>query len=289
MEFNNREIALGIYLAIIIIIALSKKDIRKSVSDLLKVFFSGKLLIVFGVILIYVIFSLILLAKFEYWDISLLKGTMLWFLFTSLVLISKVNKKSEQDDFLKSIIIANFQIIVLLEFISNLFVFDLLVEMILQPVLFVVAGIIAFSENDNKAREVKVLFEWVLSFLGVLLLVFTVYNIFDNLESVLTIDNLRDILLPPTLTLLFIPFIYLLALYIKYEIYFIRLNHLNQNNPLNFYAKLRILLFFNFRLKKFIRFSRRHTTIDYQTKKDVNNILKNHGISRCSSRTPPYM
>lgn len=279
MELNNREIAICIYIGILAILFLKKKDIRESVINLLKIFFSDKLRIVFELNLIYFLSSLLFLAIIDYWDISLLKGSILWFLFTSIAFMPKIFMESEKEDFIKNIVISSLTIVVLLEYLSNLFVFDLLLELFLQPVLFTIVAIIAFSETDSKYAKVKTLFEWVLSILGLIIIIFATYNLFENIELVFTIDNLKEFTLPPILTILYLPFIYFLALYAKYEYYFVKLNHINKDNPLNSYVKYKIVLFCNVRLRKLIRFTKDYPVLEYKTKDDVKNIFKNYGIT----------
>ncbi|MCF6271383.1 MAG: hypothetical protein L3J41_16855 [Melioribacteraceae bacterium] len=283
MELNNREISLLILFGIVALFGLRDSKIRTSFFNVLKVIFSDKLLVIFELNLLYILIILILLSSVGFWNFSMLKGTILWVLFTSIVLILNVFKKSEEDGFLRAIILSNFKIIVFLEYLGSLFVFDLLIELILQPVLFFITVTIGLSEGESKLAKVKVFFEVVLSILGVLLILFSIYNLFENMESIVTIDRLKDFTLPPILTLIYIPFIYILAFYGKYEIYFNRLDYINRGNPLNSYAKFRVILFCNIRLRKLIQFSRKHPTMEYKTKNDIKEIFKNFKLTQLAT------
>jgi hypothetical protein len=275
VELNNREIALLVIVGILIIPALFKKIIRESVINLLKIFFSGNLQIIFKLSLIYILCSLIFLSKINFWDFALLKGTLIWIIFASFALMLNVNKSSNEDYFIKKIIISNFKVIILIEFISNLFVFSFIVELILQTILVFVGLMLAVSETESKFEVVHKIFNSLASFLGISIFTYTIYSIVDNFDKVFTVDNFRDLILPIILTILYMPFIYILALYAKYEIYFVRLNHINRGNKLNSYAKTKMLLKLNIRLRKLVQFTRNYPVMHYSSKEEIRDIFKN--------------
>ena len=84
--FNNREIATAIWLLVIFILMLFKRDIRKSILDVFKAFFKIKILSSIFFLIAYTAGIVFVLYQINFWNISLLKDTVVWFCFTAIVL-----------------------------------------------------------------------------------------------------------------------------------------------------------------------------------------------------------
>ena len=98
-----------------------------------------------------------------------------------------------------------------LEFVVNLNVFDLWVELVLVPVLVIVSMLIAYSSTNAEHKRVESLLTYIAGFFGIIILGFTLYSILTDLQAFASVDNLRDLLLAPVFTVAFLPFIYLKA------------------------------------------------------------------------------
>lgn len=70
----------------------------------------------------------------------------------------------------------------------------------------------------------KKLSEGILLIVGLVLLIYGVANMVIEYRTSGNLDFLRGFLLPPSLTIVFIPFLYFLVLYIAYDLVFRRLN-----------------------------------------------------------------
>lgn len=84
--FNSREIAIAIWLAVIVVVAVYFKNIRKSAVDVPKAFFTPKLFIPLLVSFLPAILVIVTLANFKLWDLSVLKETSYWIIGTGLVM-----------------------------------------------------------------------------------------------------------------------------------------------------------------------------------------------------------
>jgi hypothetical protein len=85
---------------------------------------------------------------------------------------------------------------------------------------------------------------------------------------------LRDLLLPPLFTIAFLPFMYLIALFLKYENVFTRIDIVNTNSELARYTKRRILAACRFNLRKLSKLSWRSRILRVTCKNDVAALLQ---------------
>lgn len=93
----------------------------------------------------------------------------------------------------------------------------------------------------------------------------------------MTSQNLKTLILPPLLTVAFIPFVYLFALIITYETLFVRLSIFNKNNPdLIKFTKHKIILAYHLNLLELNRFAKESNQdlMKIKTREDVINMVK---------------
>lgn len=87
--FSTREIAIFIWFLILLIFAIRTKEVRNSIVRVIKAFFNRKLFLAFCTLLIYILLVVFILSVIGFWDISLLKDTVFWTLFSGIVLKPK--------------------------------------------------------------------------------------------------------------------------------------------------------------------------------------------------------
>jgi len=270
-NFNNREISLAIWLFFLLVAFLSKKEIRASALKVIKVFFGKKIFTIYLIMTAYVILLIYLLYEIKFWNSALLKETIFWYFGIAFVSLVNANKVNQDEKYFKNIFKDNLKLIVILEFITTLYSFSLIVELFLDPLLLLIAMLSAFTEVYKKEYyRVKKVIDSIFSLIGVLILVFTLYKIITDIYGLVNVINLTSFLLPPILTLLFIPFIYFFALLMSYEIFFVRLKFFIKNKYELNYAKWKIFTSFHFRLRQLNKFSKEY----YQLNEECNNDIK---------------
>lgn len=246
---NNREIAICLVFLVVIIWILRDKNTRESVSGFLKAFFAlRKPLVAMG---IYILCITILLFYINFWRLSQLKDTIYWIFGVALILFFNLNEIEKKENYFKGIIKDNLKVLVLVEFISNFKSFNLVIEIISVIIIFFFSIVSAFTENDSKKTRENILSQTVLTIYGLAALAFSIIEIIQNFDEFATIDNLKSLLLSPIFTILFIPFMYFLGLYMVYEIFFIRIEHIHQDQKkLSQFVIRQILWKCNFSLKR---------------------------------------
>ena len=256
--FNNRELALIIWILIALACLLISKSIRPSFLAVMKAFLARKIVTVILLMLAYISLVVYVAYSFHLWDFSLLKDTIVWCLGTAFVMFYNYDKVNTEKKYFKNVLLDNLKLAVFLQFIINLYVFNIVVELILVPVLVFVGALLAVSETKKEYKPVKNILQFLLAIYGVYLLVFAIVHMVSDFKDFATLYNLKDFLLAPFLTMTFLPFLYFLALYTTYEALFIQLDIFSrdQSKALRRFTKRQIIRTCLFNLRKLNRFSK---------------------------------
>lgn len=249
--FNNREIALLLWLAVIILAVLLSK-LRKSLVPIVKILTSKMFLIIFSLIGTYLFGIILLLKNLEVWQTSNLKDVLFWLFTVGLILVFKIND-AKSNTYFKGIFLSAIKWTIILEFVVNLYSFSLFTEIVILPVLVFLAMTQTVAEMDEKHKVVSKFLQNVIALAGLSIFSYSLYKTVINFEAVLTFQNLVSFLLPSTITILFIPFVYFLALYSTYESYFIHLDFMTVKKDKVKETKKIILRIANINLDKLLR------------------------------------
>ena len=249
--FNNREIALLFWVALIVLAMLLSK-LRKSLVSIFKSLTSKIFLIIFSLIGAYLYGIILLLQNLEIWQISNLKDVLFWLFSVGLILVFKINE-AKSNAYFKGIFLSAIKWTIVLEFIVNLYSFSLLKEIIILPILVFLAMTQAVAEMNEKHKVVSKFLQNVIAIAGLSIFSYSLYKTIVNFDDVLTFQNLVSFLLPSTITVLFIPFVYFLALYSTYESYFIHLDFMTVKKDKVKETKKLILRIANINLDKLLR------------------------------------
>lgn len=271
--FNNREKAIIIWLLIFLVWALLQKNVRSSFLGVLKALFQKKILTALLAMLLYVGLVVFIFYKIQFWDVFLVKDTVFWVLGVAFILLMNASKPTQDEHYFRKILLDNLKLILMLEFIINFYTFNLWIELILMPLLFLIVGVGAVAESKKEYMPVKKITDFILSFFGISLIIFTLFKIFGDYYSFVTTDNLRSFFLPFLLTLTYLPFLYLFTLLVAYENLFGSLDiFLKENKTLANFAKRKIFRLCFFDLGKLNKFAK-ESIIDLLNLKDKSGIL----------------
>lgn len=277
-SFNGREKALVAWIIIILAYCLVNKKLRSSIWDIAKLVFASKLTLAFAAMAGYITALVVILKNFGLWDISLLKDTLFWFFGTGVVLFMNAYKASGDPSQIKKMFLGSFTLIVILEFIANLYSFHFLIEFLLVPVLVMITGMQVLADMDEKYKISRKPLTFILATYGFFVLFYSIRVAVGDMVDFLSVHNLLSFAIPPILTVAFLPLIYLFALVMAYETLFIRLSIFIRNDPkLLKFAQWKVLLLCKFNLIKLNKFTDYYAKqfTQVKSKHDVLTIIKN--------------
>lgn len=252
---------------------------REPVVNLIKSFTDRKILTIFILMLLYIAIIIGLFYQFKIWDFSLLKDTIYWTFGVAFILLFNINDTSSNTGYFRKAFLNCFKIVILLEFLTNLYSFNLIIELISLPIILFFAMASAFGEIKEEHKIAKKASDFLLSIYGITVIIFSIYHAIIDFDKLATINNLRTFFLSPILTTLYIPFIYFTALFMAYESFFKSRRYiLADNNKLFRSITWQVLTRCNFSLKKIHLVSRKihiyRTEEMAEILKDLNIILR---------------
>ena len=242
-NLSTREISILIWTTLIILPILYIG--RKEFKNILNLFFGWKILTPFILLVFYYIGTVYFLKFLNFWDRTLLKDTIVWFLFSGISLFLSVNKITSINYFKKALF-DSLKVLILFEFIMNFYTFSLLTELIIVPIITFITILYEYTKHSLKKntenKQVNKFLGSLLSIFGILILLNLLFQIFTNYEGLFTESNLKLLILPILLLLLSFPFYYLLALVITYETFFVRINFMFRDKKIKKELKRQILI-----------------------------------------------
>jgi hypothetical protein len=243
--FNNREIALGIWIAIFIIFVFLKPSTRKPAIGLVKSAFAWKLSFTYASALIYVTAIVYLLFRLGLWDRAQLKDTILWMLTVGSVNLFDITRE-DKNNYFKDTLKKIFKLTIILEFLVGFYTFNLSLELLIIPLVILISGLLAVGKKEEKFKPAVKFLNNVLSLLGLFLIGYTIYKIIHDFSSFANKETASEFLIPPPLSFLFLPFVYVLSLLVNLESIFIGVKSELKSKRLVRYARWQVLLRFNF-------------------------------------------
>lgn len=242
--FNSREVAYICWIIVGFISIIAFKSLRNEILPIVNSFFNRHFIPVYVLTFLYISACSFLLSKLNFWDTELLKDTVVWGLFTALPMIFYAIQAKNLSNYFGSTFKDLFKVTIVVEFVMGLYTFSLLIELLLVPFTVFLAGLLIFSSHDEKNKKANKLFNWISWLLGVLLVIGVLQHMIEHFGEYWDISYFKQFLLPITLSITFIPFLYFVVCYARFEETFAAMTNNIKSPQLLKYTKL--MLFFNF-------------------------------------------
>ena len=221
--FSTRELATGIYIILALVYGFWKPKVRKSLIDLFKCLLSPKLVIPALVMCSIGILSGYMASGFSFWDNVYYKDIVMWIIFVGFPLsFGAISAKGEH--YFKNAVIDNLKVTALFECLFSTFTFSLFVELMIIPVVALAAGIEVLAKREERTRKVADLMNILMAIIGFVMLWFSVEQALVAFYLETAYSMLASLVIPFVLSVLYVPFAYLLALYAAYELAFLRMS-----------------------------------------------------------------
>lgn len=286
---NSREQALYLWMFIILFGVMIIPCTRKHLPAITRIAFSGQFLCLYAIMILYTLGIVFILYKCSLWNTSQLKNTIVWFLFSALVSFFAISKIKSENKYLKEAIKETFSYTLVTEYLIGFYTFNFWIEFLSFPIIVLIIGMFTFTDKDPRYQSVKKLLSKLLFIIGLFLVGYTAYKLITEFDDFAVIGTLSDFLIPPILSLAFLPFIILLSKYLKYETNFARVKFAIKDPYLSNYARLQALAHFGFSTQDLERWSSSLFIEKVGNKKDITNSIKKLKQLKKTEENPPVV
>ena len=287
MGLSNREIASLIWLAIFIVFAARYEPVRSAALVVLKVLFVGPLVRLLGGAFIYTALCVAALAYVGIWTPANLKTTLLWSVMFALMTIVDLKRISEERLFLRQMLRETLSIAVIFTFLIDTYPLSLVGELLLMPAATFLALLQASAESNPAHASVRNLAGWLLSAIGLSYLIYSANAAITHWNDFATVNNARELAVPLLLSLMSLPYLYFLRLFVGYENVFSVVQIPIPDDRLRRFAKRHALLNFRFSLDLLRRWRRAIMIERPDSKEGVRAITHEVRLVLDRERNPP--
>lgn len=221
---STREWAIVIWVSIFFVYVMMHRQIRESFLRVVKIFFGSKLRILWGIILLYVLGITLIFYHLPFWDNVFIKDIVVWFVFSGLIYCMNAVSKEADEEYIKKVLKDNLKFTIILEFIISTFTFDIWIELIIIPVTTIIVMMNVIAERKKEYYKVHKLLDIVLAVAGFWILYETIKIGIHEYKELDALNTFISFLIPIVYLILIIPLEYILELYSKYELLFIRMS-----------------------------------------------------------------
>ncbi|WP_417378170.1 hypothetical protein [Gimesia sp.] len=209
----------------------------------------------------------------------MVKDAAVWLFFTGVLVTGDLITSPEDNSVFKKVFKDSIKAIILAEFMVNFFTMPLILELIFVPFITVIAVTKAVASQDDKLKDVELLFDVILGLCGIGLLGYSIWKAYTGFDTLDLWDTFRQFIFPFAMSLMFSPMVFLIVLYSVYDLIFTGLEiGPDKSKEVKRYAKWRLFSFFGLRLNKLREFKRSHFTDMFrvQTIADVDYLLNEY-------------
>lgn len=272
--FSTRELSFIIWGSLFLASILLFNKTRSSAIDVLKAFFAKPILIALVCMLVYIALILGMLYNLDLFSVSQIKDVIIWTITVAAVSLFKINSISENKNYLKDTIRKNLIALVGIEFLISYYTYSLIIELFILPIAVVVGVMIGVASTDKKYKPAENLLNGVASIGGLGILIHAIYKLSTGFDEFICSGALQSLYFPILLSILYLPFIYCLSLYLEYQSVFTFLKIFIKDKNLLGYTKNKAALTFNFRKERLRRWRTVISYFEIENRDDIDRTFK---------------
>lgn len=257
--------------------------------SLISAFARKLILIPFGLLIFHTLTVVWFLSQIGLWEPSQIKNTMLWFLTAAVVQFFRLPNIADDQDYFRRALTDNLKIIVLLEFFVNFYVFNIIFELIFIPFTAFLGALLAVSQTNKKYADVERIINKLLELIGLALIGYVTYRVVTDFKNFAQIQTFHDFIVPILLSILLLPLIYVLHVYMVYEQIFMRLQYSIKDEKLRKYAKKTALFKYHLNIPALKRWADALSRENIEQTSDIDEL--NNEIARLEKeeKDPPVV
>lgn len=284
---STREWATLIWGCIFMLYVLCHREIRKSLWNVIVLFFDKKLRILWEIILLYVLTITMVFCYLPIWENIYIKDIIIWFLFSGLIYCMNAVSSEADETYIKKILKDNLKFTMILEFFMSTFTFNIWIELAIIPVITIITVMNVIAEKKEEYKSVHKLLDSILAIAGFWIFYETIKIGINEYKQLNIINTLVSFMIPIVYLILIIPLEYILELYSKYEVLFLRMTFKEEKDKrIRLHHRTAIFRECNFSVRKILLFQREYMIQMYALmKEDEFNQLMQKFRSACKRMT----
>lgn len=284
---STREWATLIWGCIFMLYVLCHWEIRKSLWNVIVIFFDKKLRILWEIILLYVLTITMVFCYLPIWENIYIKDIIIWFLFSGLIYCMNAVSSEADETYIKKILKDNLKFTMILEFFMSTFTFNIWIELAIIPVITIITVMNVIAERKEEYKSVHKLLDSILAIAGFWIFYETIKIGINEYKQLNIINTLVSFMIPIVYLILIIPLEYILELYSKYEVLFLRMTFKEEKDKrIRLHHRTAIFRECNFSVRKILLFQREYMIQMYALmKEDEFNQLMQKFRSACKRMT----
>lgn len=256
MDLNTREIAFLIWAGIILVALCVWKTTRMLMPPLLKFVLNWRFVAPFALASLWSVACIYVLYLARIWTPDHTKTSIVWLVTFGFVTIFDIAQASHKSKKLTPLFWEGFSATAIVLYLAEFETMPLWVELVILPI-----GVLISVMADHKSREPIVqafsrFMKGLQILVGSVIFAFGIYGVMKDFSTFASLDTLRDFGVPVLLTGIFLPFLYVLLLYITFENASRRIAYIEKDKRLRQYAIFRGIWVFRGDLEYFYRFVR---------------------------------
>jgi hypothetical protein len=153
------------------------------------------------------------LAWIGYWRASMIPTTVAWFVGTAIVGTFSMGGVGE----LRRLATRTVAFVAVVEFVSNAYTFPLPVELLLVPFVVILVTLTSFADRRPEFAITRAPFKVICAALFVGTLTPTIVDLVQHAGQLASADRAREFLLPLILTVVFLPYFYLVQMVVAWQ------------------------------------------------------------------------
>lgn len=262
LNFNNREVAFLLWLFIGLIFTLQDQKLKESFIGVINAFLNGPILTI-------VIFGLAWISPLVWfmstqglWGLDNLKTTVLWFIAFAIYSMFKIKDQDFDHNYGKELIRDSIGLTAILMFVSSFYSLPLWAEFILLPLVTLLAIMQIIAKHKKEYRSAMKSIETALVVIGVVIIGSVLRGLYNHPEFLFKRSNLFELLLPITLTIWYLPYLFVLKLFLMYELLGKSIRRNIKHSKLQRYARYKIFWHLNWDVKALQRLNKKLFVVD---------------------------
>lgn len=221
---NDAEWALFIWAGALFLVGLTKASLRQSFTSLLRTLFQPKIASAFTLLAGWTVAEVLLAQWLGLWNQRLTTDTAIWYLTVASVLLVNSSNVGAEEHYVRKRWMAAIGLPVVVGVFMQLFVPSLVMELVLQPVLFLLSGVSVVAGTKDDQAQVKKLVDVMIAMAVLALVGYQIAMLTGGWSHLDKIQILRQFAMPVWLSLGVLPFVYLIGVYATYEGVFVGLS-----------------------------------------------------------------